>query len=375
MTSLLATRRLLLYLPTLLAMESAQIAWGRPGPARLLGDASALALTLVLGEAVADALSGAGAASWRRRARLGAFALYSILALGALTAATAGGELAGRASRALGLLQLMLFLVGEFLGLRPIVLANLLLLATLAAMAGGLSAAVAVLGTVALLPFFLTYDRLASGLSAATAARAVPSVARAAVRETARLVAPLTFLLAGALWWAPPAPLSSSASVGGTPLPSETRAAYRFLILLALLGGGLVMGVARLLRGGGEAAPVLVENPETLVVAEEDLEPERRDDARYGPGRGRVILAYLRFLARAKELGHEIGAALTPREIERRLPAPGPALARLTTAFMEARYGPEEPSADGIKSAESASRELQATVRRSGRRTARPPTR
>jgi hypothetical protein len=374
LTSLVARRRLFLYLLALAAMESAQIAWGRPGPARLLGDALALALTLVLGEAVADAFSGAGAASWRRRARLGTFALYSVLAAGALSAAVAGAELAERASLAMGLVQLILFVTGDLLGLRPIVLANLLLLAVIAALAGGLPAAVAMIGTVGLLPFFLTYDRLASRLSTVSTLPDLSALARSAMRETARRVVPITLVLAGFLWWAPAAPLSPGASPGRTPLPSETREAYRLLTLLALLGGGLVMGVARLLRGRGEAAPLLVENPETLVVAEEDLEPERLDDARYGPGRGRVILAYLRFVARAMERGHEIGASLTPREIERRLPAPAPTLDLLTTAFMDARYGPDEPSADGIRWAETASRELQAAVRHSGRRKARRGT-
>jgi hypothetical protein len=363
-TTLLAARRLALYLFSLLAMAGSEIAWGQASPGRLLRDAGFLALALVLGEAVADALSGLGAAAWRRKARLAALALYSILAFVALGAGTAGGELAAAAVSAMGLLQLVLFVVADFLGLRPAVLANLLLLVLLTGLAGGLPASIAAVGTVGLLPFYLALDRLASRLGALPSARPPPqttAVVGSVTRDTARLVAPIALLLAGYFVWAPPAPLASP-TTRAAAMSAEAPEAYRWLTVMALLGGGLVMALARLLRGRGEDATALVEDQETLVVAEEDLEPERQDDSRYGPGRGRVILAYVRFLSRARHLGHEIGLSLTPREIEGRLPAAAPPLALLTTAFMDARYGPDEPPPDGIRAAEAASRELQRTL-------------
>jgi hypothetical protein len=74
------------------------------------------------------------------------------------------------------------------------------------------------------------------------------------------------------------------------------RRAYKWLTLVALAGGAAVTLLVRWLRGGGGEASPLVELAESRVEAEETLEPEALDDARYAPARGRVIRAYVRRL-------------------------------------------------------------------------------
>ena len=97
---------------------------------------------------------------------------------------------------------------------------------------------------------------------------------------------------------------------------------------------------------------------ESQVEAEELLEPAASDEARYEPARGRVIRAYLRFLSRAAR------GRLPPRTTPHpagdpgpRRPAGGPA-AVLTGLFMDARYGPDEPAPEAVRSAEAASHDV-----------------
>jgi hypothetical protein len=319
------------------------MAWRPPGLARLIGEAAGLALTPALGVAVADALSAVGAARLRRRARLVAFALHAVLLMGALAAAAAGGELAAQAAHALALVQLVLFVLGDLLGLRPAVRANLLALVIVAGLAGGVPAAAATFGALLVLPFLFALDRVIAGLAILPPRPPVQdrAVARAACQDAARMAAPTVLLFAIFIVVAPPPlrdPAMRAAAQDGSgrasPVPVE---AYRWLVLMGLFGGGVVMGLARLLRGRGDSAPPLVDSPETLVAADEDLEPERPDESRYGPGRGRIILAYVRFLSRARALGHDLGGGLTACEIEGRLAGPQPPLGLLSRAFMVAR--------------------------------------
>jgi hypothetical protein len=120
-----------------------------------------------------------------------------------------------------------------------------------------------------------------------------------------------------------------------------------------------------------------VELAESHVEAEEALEPDSFDDARYAPARGRVIRAYLRFLSRAREAGFRLEPHLTPREIQDRVRRPEDPIERLTGLFMDARYGPDEPGAETVRSAEAASRTvcslLHVRPRTGRRRRAIPP--
>jgi hypothetical protein len=121
--------------------------------------------------------------------------------------------------------------------------------------------------------------------------------------------------------------------------------------------------VLRWLRGGGNEAPTLVELAESRVEAEELLEPRDPFDARYTPSRGRVIRAYLRFLARAREAGFRLERNLTPPEIQDRVRQPEDALATLTRLFMDARYGPDEPASQAVRQAEAAASEVCSNLR------------
>ncbi len=110
-----------------------------------------------------------------------------------------------------------------------------------------------------------------------------------------------SLLLALALLLLPAPPPAALGDGSAVVLAPEVRRAYQWLALVALAGGGTVTLLMRWLRGGGSEASPLVEPTESRVEAEELLEPDAFDEARYEPARGRVIRAYLRFLSRARE--------------------------------------------------------------------------
>ena len=64
--------------------------------------------------------------------------------------------------------------------------------------------------------------------------------------------------------------------------------------------------------------------------------------------------AYVGVLARARSAGFVWRPSQTPREIAAALPAPAGPTAALTDLFVEARYGPEEPSEQQALAAERA---------------------
>jgi hypothetical protein len=143
----------------------------------------------------------------------------------------------------------------------------------------------------------------------------------------------------------------------------QVRRAYLWLFLLALGGGAAVLALARLFRGS-ESGAVLLEDLEVQVEAEELVEAPPLDESRYGAARGRVIRAYLTFLSRARDAGHEIAAHLTPGEIQLRVGQPEGPLAELTGVFLDARYGPDEPSNEAVRLAERSTQALSAFLAR-----------
>jgi hypothetical protein len=183
--------------------------------------------------------------------------------------------------------------------------------------------------------------------------------------EALRAVAVPFFLLVPALLFLPGPVAVELGRAGGPALTADVERAYRWLALVALAGGGATTLVLRWLRGpgGGDEQP-LVELPESHVVADEVLEPPAFDDPRYARARGRIIRAYLRFRARAEEVGFRLERHLTPREIQHRIRRPEDALETLTGLFMDARYGPDEPAPDGVRRAEAASREVCSSLHR-----------
>jgi hypothetical protein len=358
---LAAARVVALYLLSLLAVASADLAWRSPSLLRLAGHAAALGLAAGLGSLLPDALSAVGAGGLRLRARLLAFLFLPLPGLLAFTVALAAPRLAEQAVAALSLLQVAVLLFGEALGIEPLALWGALVLTLLAAVAGGLPAAAGLTGFLVLAAAFFSLDHVVRRLAA------WPSVPAPALRlvlaDAARAVAAPVALLVLALLVLPAPVPETLPDDGPARLAPEVGRAYQWLALLALAGGGTVTLVLRLLRGGGSDAPTLVELVEGRVEAEELLEPMAPDDALYAPARGRIIRAYLQFLSRAREAGFRLDRHLTPREIQETVRRPEEALGTLTGLFMDARYGPDEPASEAVRLAEAASRTVCSNLR------------
>lgn len=359
---LAAARLLALYLLSLVAMAGADLAWRPPSLGRLTGHALALGLAVLLGGFVSDASSAFGAAGPRRRARLIAILCLPLPGLFGLVTALAAPVLAAKAVASLALLQVAVLLVAEALSLELVALWGALVLTILAAAGGGLPAVVSLPGFLLLASIFFSLDHVTSRLHAWPN---VPAPAPGRVLKGAlRAVAVPVFLLGTALVLLPSPSLEVLAGGRGPAFAGEVQRAYRWLVLLAVLGGGATLVVMRWLRGGGgDESLALVELPESHVLAEEILDPPTPDDPRYAPARGRVIRAYLRFLARAGQAGLRLERTLTPREIQDRVRQPEEPLRALTGLFMDARYGPDEPSPHAVLRAEAASRDVCSSLR------------
>ena len=358
---LAAARTVSLYLLSLLAAAGADLAWRPPNLPRLAALAVALGLAVGLGSLVPDALSAVGAAGLRARARLLALLFLPLPALLALAMAVAAPDLAAQAASALALLQVAVLLCAEALALEVLALWGAFVLTLLAAPAGGLPALVGLTGFLALAGAFFGLDHVTRRL---VAWPGVPAPAlRLVLADALRAVAAPVVLLALTLLLLPASPRAALGAGTTVPLAPEVRRAYQWLVLVALAGGGTVTLLMRWLRGGGSETAPLVEPMESRVEAEELLEPATFDEARYEPARGRVIRAYLRFLSRAREAGFHLERHLTPREIQDRVRRPEDPLSVLTGLFMDARYGPDEPAAEAVRSAEAAAGAVCAQLR------------
>jgi len=366
---LLAGRLLALYLLSLVAVAGADLAWRSPSLGRLTGYALALGLAVLLGGFVSDASSALGAAGPRRRARLIALVCLPVPGFFGLVAALAAPVLAGKAATGLALLQVAVLLASEALSLELVALWGALVLTILAAAGGGLPALVSLPGFVLLASIFFSFDYVTMRLLHWPSVPA-PAAGRV-LKDALRALAVPVLLLATALVFLPPPSLEGLDGARGPAFAGDVQRAYQWLALLAVLGGGATLVVMRWLRGGsGDKSPALVELPESHVLAEEILEPPNPHDPRYAPARGRVIRAYLRFLARASQAGLHFERSLTPREIEDRVQKPRDPLSVLTGLFMDARYGPDEPAPEAVLRAEAASRDVcsRLTVRPRARR-------
>jgi len=359
---LAAARLVALYLLSLVAVAGADLAWRAPSRARMAGHALGLCLALVLGGLLRDVSSGWAAAAPRRRARWIALLFLPLPGLFALVAALAAPVLAARAAAGLAWLQLILLLIADALALELVAVWGALVLTILAAAGGGLAALVSLPGFLLLASLFFSLDYATRRLAAWPYA---PAPALRLVLLHALRAAGLPVVLLTTALVLLPSPPNEGLGEGQAPaFVGEVQRAYRWLALLAVLGGATTLVVMRWLRGGGgEESLALVELPESHVVAEEVLEPELADDPRYAPARGRVIRAYLRFLARVGEAGLRLERHLTPREIEDRVRQPQDPLRTLTDLFMDARYGPSEPAPEAVQRAEAASREASAGLR------------
>lgn len=358
---LAAARMVALYLLSLLAAAGADLAWRPPDLLRLAAHAATLGFAVGLGSLLPDALSSVGAGVLRARIRLLVLLFLPLPGLLGLAVAVAAPRLAGQVVSALVLLQAAVLLVGEALALEILALWGALVLTLVGALAGGLPGLVGFTGFLALAAAFLGLDHVSRRLAGWPGVPAPPL--RLVLADALRVVAAPVLVLALALLLLPAPPRAALGDGRTVVLAPEVRRAYEWLVLVALAGGGAVTLLVRWLRGGGSEAPTLVEPAESRVEAEELLDIDAFDEARYGAARGRVIRAYLQFLHRAREAGVRLERHLTPREIERRVRRPEDPLSLLTGLFMDARYGPDEPRAEAVRSAEAASHAVCAQLR------------
>lgn len=354
---ILAARSVALYALSFHAAASALVAW-RPSDVRRLGlCAMGLALALILGESFGGVVDAGLEGTSRLRLRVTTAVAYGGLVVFALSAAigTREARLLGQEALFFTVLQAAFLLLADlgrtYLG--PI--ANALVLVVLASLRGGVVAAAAVTGGLALLGFFLALDHSARVLQAYPVGRAdlLGATLRRATASLAPVVVGLTvfFVLSPAL----PLPRIRFAVSVPRTMDDEVAAAYRRLVVLALAGSGLVFGVVRLLRRDRDRRPPLEETLPLERGAEEALpEPEPRARRAYHGPRGRIVRAYVGVLARARETGFRSRPSQTPRDIAAHLPGPAGPLDTLTDLFVGARYGPDEPSEEQALAAERA---------------------
>ena len=366
---ILAARSVALYALSFHAAASALVAW-RPSDVRRLGlCAMGLALALILGESFGGIVDAGLEGTSRLRLRVTTAAAYGGLVVLALSAAigTREARLLGQEALLFTVLQAAFLLLAD-LGrthLGPI--ANALVLVVLASLRGGVVAAAAVTGGLALLGFFLALDHSARVLQAYPVGRA--DLMGATLRRATASLAPVVVGLTVLFVLFPPAPLAQVRLPASTGARDEdVSAAYRRLVVFGLAGSGLIFAAVRLFRRDRGARSPL-EEALPLERGTEELLPEPAPLVRpdYQGRRGRIVRAYVSVLARARESGFRSRPSQTPRDIAVLLPAPPGPLGTLTELFVGARYGPDEPSEEQAAAAEHAGHAVAAGLGRTKR--------
>lgn len=366
---LLAARSAALYALSLHAVAGALLAW-TPGEAGLLALAAAgLAAALVLGESATGFFDAGVERTSRLRLRITTGAAYCFLVVLALGAAVGSGD--PRLLRSVTILFTLLqaaFLLLVDLGRTHVgPIANAMVLVVLAALRGGVIAAVGVTGGLALLGFFLALDHAARVVQAYPRSRG--DLLGATLGRAAASLAPIVLGLSILFVLFPAPPYSRvRLTIADHAQDEEVAAAYRRLVALALVGSALVFVVGRLLRRDrGKGTPL----EEALAVERgmEEALPETATSAarEYRGRRGRIVRAYVAVLARARDVGFRARPSHTPRDLAALLPAPPAPLSALTELFVGARYGPDEPSEEQALAAERAATAIAASLRRTSR--------
>lgn len=356
-----AARDTVLYLLSFHASASAFVAWGIDRSAELATLGLGLAAALLGGRLLASQLVGGADPRARARLRLMGSLLHGALVALTLTVVLSFADpaVAARASLGLALVQATALALSESDRGARVSLANAFALVVLAMLRGGAVAAVAAVGTVALLPLFLSLDHHADRLGSSRARRA-PAL-RSVLAQAAGFSALPVLVLAGYFLLAPAAAYAPFpvAQGGLEAMRGEVLAAYRRVVALGLVSGGLVLLAARLLRWKGADRAPLVEQVEAETIADEALpRPLRRGRIAYAGPRGRVVRCYVRALARAERRGLLRRPGHTASEIRALLREPAAPLARLTELFSAARYGPDDPDPEDVEAAERAAAEL-----------------
>lgn len=363
--TLASARSLALYGLSLSAGAGAAVAWPGQGDPTLglAGVALGLAAAQVLGDGLSPWLEGTLGLRARLKARSWVGVPYAGTVLLGLALVAVEPKLLRPASTLFLLLQGLFLLVGSALGGAVLAVANALVLLFLASFRGGLVAAGSVTGTLGLLVFLLTLDHFARQLS--WYPHRDVSLTGVALREAAAVAAPLVLGLGLFFALYPPAPYARLPLEDTDPATrsDQVAAAYRRLVLLAIAGGGSVFLATRLFRRGPREEPPREELVEPQHGPEEALPrtPKRR---RLYPGaRGRIVRAYVRVVSQGPRLGLRLRTSLTPRQIAAYLRHPAAAVATLTTLFLAARYGPEEPGEADAWAAEAAAQLILARPR------------
>jgi hypothetical protein len=366
--AILGTRGLLLYLLSLSAVANALLAAFPPGPRRaasLAAWAGLLALAQLAGDALAPRLAGIERA---RRTRLRIVGSVAYAGLAAMALLLAFGAPTPRLLQTLvsllawihALLLLAAGLSRE--ALAPLV--NSLVLVLLAAVPGGLVAAVAATAYAALLAAFLVFDTFARKLTFYP----VPAGRwhGAAVRQALSVALPTALGMALLLAASPPRPSALALREAfEDPLAREANlAAYRLIVFFGLIGAAAIHLAGRVF-GPRKRKP----RTQELVLPErgtDELLPGASPPARvlYPGARGRIVRAYVAFLARAARLGWRRRPEQTPSEFAAQVREPSSPLAALTELFVRARYGPEEPSDADASAAEEAAEAVVGALRR-----------
>ena len=367
---LLAARSVALYALSLHAAASALMAWTAGDAGMVALAAAILALALIIGESFGGIVVAGLEGTSRLRLRFTVAAAYAGLVVLALTAAVGTGEarLLGQEALLFTVLQAAFLLLVD-LGrthLGPV--ANALVLVVLASLRGGVVAAVAVVGGLALLGFFLALDHAARMLQAYPAGRA--DLLGATLRRATASLAPLVFGLTILFVLSPPAPLARVRFLAAAPGPrdEEVAAAYRRLVVFGLAGSALIFVLVRLLRRErGARSPLEEALPLEHGIEEALAEPPPLVRRGYHGRRGRIVRAYVEVLARARDVGFLSRPSQTPRDIAAHLAAPSGPLDALTELFVGARYGPDEPSEEQAVAAERAGQVVRAGLGRKTR--------
>jgi hypothetical protein len=320
----------------------------------LAGAALGLAAAQVLGDGLSPWLEGTLGPRARLKVRSWVGVLYAGTVLLGLALVAVEPKLLRAASTLFLLLQGLFLLGGPAFGGGVLAVANALVLVILVSFRGGLIAAGSVTGYLGLLVFFLTLDHFARQLS--WYPHREVSLTGVALREAAAVATPLVLGLALFFALHPPAPYAHLPLADTDPATrsEQVAQAYRRLVLLAIAGGACVFIATRLLRRGPREEPPREELVEPQRGQEETL-PRPPSHRRLYPGsRGRIVRAYLRVLSQAPRFGLRLRASLTPSQIAAYLRQPAAAVATLTTLFLRARYGPEEPGDADAFTAEAA---------------------
>lgn len=351
-------RALALFLLALAPAACALLAWmpsELSGP-RLLLLSLAIALAVVFGEAFRPGQTALrDSTSARFRIWIQAFAAGVVFLVVGFGAAAPRPSLLGRQALIVLTVQLAFLLVPDLGVGRLPALACGLALTTLAAFRGGALAALAVLGYEVGLVSFLVLDHFGARLAARPGA--APALRNVVAAEVSRLLAPV--LLATFCFFAliPPRPhvLLGAATIDA--LNQEKMApAYLQLAFFALVGAMVVHYASRMLRFKRDGKePVTEALQAERGVAELIAERPPRERAQYLGARGKVVRAYVRFLAAASGGLLQRRPDQTPLEIASQLAAAGAPLARLTALFGGARYGPSDPSDADANEAEALS--------------------